>query len=422
MSRPCLAYDMVRLLLATRLPTPRGIDRIDLGLARGLFATWGGDCVGVLPTPWGLRSFTREHVLRALACFDALWPDEASPPPGGAPIRTMGVPPRFGGDAVAAMAKLLARSGLALGSPVRRLPRGSILVNAGHDSLTQGWLLSWLRRRPDVKLVALVHDLIPTLHPDLVSAGATRSHARLLDHVATYAAAAVVPSRSVACDLRQALRGRSRADLPIHALGLPVQDVFLSRPGEVEAQTGSGYFVVCGALDPRKNHDLLLDVWGHLASRHGPRTPALIVAGAAGWGAEPLVARLDAASVTQPVRWAPHLATGEIRRLMAGATALLMPSRAEGFGLPIAEALALGTPVIASDIAAHHEAGGASALYAGCDDRQAWLTAIEALAFDPARRESARAMAGTFEATTWPAFIQRVERVLGTVSAQAELP
>jgi glycosyltransferase involved in cell wall biosynthesis len=72
------------------------------------------------------------------------------------------------------------------------------------------------------------------------------------------------------------------------------------------------------------------------------------------------------------------LSTPALRQILSGARALLMPSFAEGFGIPIIEALAVGTPVIASDLAAHREVGATSVTYLSPIDGIGWLTAIQA--------------------------------------------
>jgi glycosyltransferase involved in cell wall biosynthesis len=80
------------------------------------------------------------------------------------------------------------------------------------------------------------------------------------------------------------------------------------------------------------------------------------------------------------VMLAAGLCTAAVRRLMASARALLMPSLAEGFGLPIIEALSQGTPVIASDIPAHHEAGsGGNVVFCDPYDETAWCSALESM-------------------------------------------
>jgi glycosyltransferase involved in cell wall biosynthesis len=106
------------------------------------------------------------------------------------------------------------------------------------------------------------------------------------------------------------------------------------------------------------------------------------------------------------------LSTPGLRRLLSNACALLMPSFAEGFGLPIIEALALGTPVIASDLPAHREAGGESVTYLSPIDGLGWLAAIKAHVKDRARY---RARAANCRIRTWPEYLNKLESFLEEV-------
>src|SRR5215470_2511045 len=78
MSAP-IAYDTVRLLLGSMAVTPRGIDRVDLQYARFFFETWPGECVGTLPTPWGVRWYDRQRVVRGLDRLEELWRETVQP-------------------------------------------------------------------------------------------------------------------------------------------------------------------------------------------------------------------------------------------------------------------------------------------------------------------------------------------------------
>ncbi len=83
--------------------------------------------------------------------------------------------------------------------------------------------------------------------------------------------------------------------------------------------------------------------------------------------------------------WLGLVDAGRLAALRAGATAVLVPSRKEGFGLPVLEAMQLGVPVLASDTPALREVGGAAARYLSPDDAAGWAAAIDALVADPAR-------------------------------------
>ena len=109
--------------------------------------------------------------------------------------------------------------------------------------------------------------------------------------------------------------------------------------------------VICSTIEPRKNHLLLLEVWRELVRRDGPGTPKLVLVGGRGWKFEAVAALLDRSPALRGhVVEASGLTTPSLKRLLDGARALLMPSFAEGYGLPVVEAQIAGVPVIASDI------------------------------------------------------------------------
>src|SRR5207237_3018171 len=109
----------------------------------------------------------------------------------------------------------------------------------------------------------------------------------------------------------------------------------------------------------------------------GERAPMLVMVGSPGWGAEPVLRTVEQSRLLHGrVIFARGLSSPALRQLVAHARALLMPSFAEGFGLPVIEALAVGTPVIASDLSAHREVAGDMAIYRDPTDRPGWLAAI----------------------------------------------
>jgi len=145
------------------------------------------------------------------------------------------------------------------------------------------------------------------------------------------------------------------------------------------------YFICVGTIEPRKNLVFLLSIWRRLAATLGDDTPWLILAGKRGWENEEIIDHLDR---SPPIRRFVHevndLTDEQLARLISGANALLAPSRAEGFDLPVAEAGALGTPVIGSDIPVHRELARAATLLDPMDG-PAWLAAIESAAKSRAR-------------------------------------
>ncbi len=166
--------------------------------------------------------------------------------------------------------------------------------------------------------------------------------------------------------------------------------------------------MVCGAIEPRKNHALLLNVWRELVRGQGATAPKLVVAGSR-WRTSPVVAAAleRSEALRDHVIEISGLSTPALQRLVANARALLMPSFVEGFGLPIVEALACGTPVIASDLAAHREAGGSHATYLSPIDGVGWLAAIRAHARGDGERLRASLVA--YRPWTWADYFRRIE-------------
>jgi glycosyltransferase involved in cell wall biosynthesis len=147
------------------------------------------------------------------------------------------------------------------------------------------------------------------------------------------------------------------------------------------------YLVAVGTVEPRKNLGMLIGA--HAAARRASSdVPQLVVVGGPGWGAPLDGENPDPSHVVM----AGYLPDADLRAVVAGADALCMPSRYEGFGLPVLEAMASGRAVLASDIGAHREVGGASITYLPFG-QSAWRDAIVALAVhgdtgSPAQRQA----------------------------------
>ena len=160
-----------------------------------------------------------------------------------------------------------------------------------------------------------------------------------------------------------------------------------------------------GTIEPRKNLGLLLSLWRRLEARLGPETPPLVLVGRRGWENEAVVDQLERSpAVLKHVHEVSNLGDAQVARLIGGAAALLSPSFAEGYNLPVIEALSLATPVIASDIAVHRELAAGAQLIDPLDG-PAWLEALLAAA---ARRPPAP----EFAAPTWEAHFDTVARAL----------
>jgi glycosyltransferase involved in cell wall biosynthesis len=422
MAKPII-YDVSRLFLCTTAAAPRGIDRADLAIAEHLFATWPGEVWGCMPTILGERLFDRACVRRGLQRLQELWA-EARPPAEDAELGRLSAqlnaspkqPPvvrrraRWPGPL-----DLIRHTGFQWGrSAVRHAPPASIYLNIGQLAWAMPVLTHWLRRRPDLRAIFMVHDVIPLDHPELVIPMARRAHRWLLAAVARHACGIMLTTQAAGDAVMRTLRTMGIASaLPADVGLVPVPQAFL-QPAEADSPLASKcYFVICGAIEPRKNHAVLLDAWDMLLKRHGAAAPQLVIAGAPGNRAAPVLARIAAGQAPDgPLIWARGLSSPALRQVISHARALLMPSLAEGYGMPVTEALAVGTPVIASDIAPHVEIAQGHASFCPPRDAAAWCAAIERLAFDEASYQEAKQRAAGYAPVAAACYFRRIDAFL----------
>lgn len=284
-----------------------------------------------------------------------------------------------------------------------RPPKGGLYVNVSHFGLGHQRLLQGLAAR-GVKPVIMLHDLIPIRYPEYCTAGTDRRHIHRVLGMIDHASLVIANSQSTADDLADYAAAMGRAAPPTCVASLGLETAFLERPADPVA--GQPYFVCVGTIEPRKNLAFLLALWRRLSCDLGERTPQLVLVGRRGWENESVIDHIERSPpVVRYVHEVNSLQDGQLARLIAGATALLAPSFAEGFDLPVAEALALSTPVIASDIPVHRELAGDAALVDPLDG-PGWLAAIKA-ALEPSRNPP------TPRAPTWERHFAIVGAALG---------
>lgn len=382
-------YDISRLSTRSLNATPNGIDWIDSLLADHFCGQRPGHALlfgfhgpslfrpGKLPMPtdllaraWGWVG-SDQRALLPQSLVDAL----TSAATGRASSRA----PSGGLAQVRRIARSFTRYALSRGAdPRTSAPHGAIYLNATHYPLERAAHVAWLDARPDVLPALYVHDVLPVTAPEWFWPGEPERHGRRLAFLARRGAAALVGSRAVEQALKERMRALGRTDLPIHAAHPPVLPLFHQPVAPDPRLAYANYFVICGTIEPRKNHQLLVEVWRRLVRSQGAKAPRLVVVGKRGWKCDAILADLHDPELAGFVIEASNLTSDAYRMLLASARALLSPSLAEGYGLPLAEALAAGVPAIVSDIPAHREQGSAGVLFLDPRNKDNWIGAVEA--------------------------------------------
>ncbi len=228
-----------------------------------------------------------------------------------------------------------------------------------------------------------VHDLVPLRFPELVEPGTRRMHGPKYENAARTCDRVFVNSRFTGGEVAELL-GVAEKRIVVAYPGIDPG----FRPEGERADLGGTYVLGVSTLEPRKNLPALVAAFA-LLRRRRPEL-RLAIAGLSGWERRPLEA--------EGVRLLGFVSDEELARLYRGAAAFAYTSRFEGFGLPVAEALASGTPAVVSSHSSLDEAAGGAALRADPDDPEAFAEALEAALDEPRGRGVAHAARFTWRA------------------------
>ncbi len=234
-------------------------------------------------------------------------------------------------------------------------------------------------RRPPSRtaMTATVHDLTCWLMPELHTAANVRADQSFAAQILKRATGLIAVSENTRQDAIRVLGVRPEQIRTIHS-GIP--DVFFdAMPGPRQKP----YILFVGTIEPRKNLDTLLDAYAGLRADLKAAFD-LIVAGPAGWASEKTMARLQ--SGIAGVRYTGYVAEKDLPGLTAGAAVFAYPSLYEGFGFPVAQAMAARVPVLTSNNSCLPEIAGPGALCVDARSSTEITHALERLLEDAAFR------------------------------------
>jgi glycosyltransferase involved in cell wall biosynthesis len=260
--------------------------------------------------------------------------------------------------------------------------------------------------RPGVPVVVTIHDVTYFAEPEAhnpVKATYIKSATRT---AVRRAARLIVPSKATRDEMVRLLSADpTRIDVAYHG----VDQTIFHRPGEDERRRisdrlglhGHPYIAFLGSLEPRKNVPNLIRGWVQ-AARDMNDVPALVLAGSGGWDDEVDAALADVPNQLRVLR-PGYLRWSSLPGFFGGALVVALPSRGEGFGLPVLEAMSCGSAVLTTHRSSLPEVGGDAVAYTEPDPGSI-ATALSALIADADRRrvlaDAAAARAGEF---TWTA-------------------
>ena len=266
---------------------------------------------------------------------------------------------------------------------------------AGRRMLSQLWLRGlppWvsgdrvqattpLAPRRTSGLIVTVHDAVPWTHPETLTPHGVSWHRVMVGRAMQCAEAIVVPSQAVADDLAGLFPARAGR---LRVIGHGVTP--LPVPGDAELRRRrlglppGGFVLSIATLEPRKGLDVLVRAMALPAAG----AAHLAVVGPAGWGGVDIASSAAAAGLSpERVHALGRLDDADLAAVLAGAGAVAVPSRSEGFGLPALEAMAAGVPVIVSDAPALVELVAGAGVVVPREEPAALAAAIGDLFADP---------------------------------------
>ena len=297
-------------------------------------------------------------------------------------------------------------SSLSIRKIMWRMPNGLAYVNVGHTNLNPQTMRAMMEM-PDHSKVVMIHDTIPIDHPQFQTEASRAKFVERLTTVINFANHIVVPSDEVRENVERRMVGTGhRVPVTVAPLGVDIG----STPLDYE-RSDRPYFVVLGTIEPRKNHKLLLEIWERMNRKMDEhRVPELRIIGARGWGNKEVFDILDNSPMMgRTVFELGPLSDREMKRHVAGATALLFPSLVEGFGLPPFEAATFGVPSVCAPLRPIEIHLGDMAIYADTNDMYQWFQAIRELASEDKAEQTKRISAlRSFQLPTWEKHFDRV--------------
>ena len=404
-----ILFDITRILMLPFGTQPSGVDRVVFGHARH----WAA-----LP-PSAVTLVARSPQGRLTALPDQAGRDFIAAANESIAAGRHGALPRLKAQAAVIMAGHVLGEGRsrARRTLLRMQGKGAVLLNASGDMLLAPRAVTEAKAG-GAHFVPLLHDNLPLSYAEYSPARGAVQHKARMALVSAMADGALAVSAASAEDCQRYFAGQGMRAPPF-AVAHAGLDLPHAQPA-LPPQHPRPWCVMLSTIVPRKNHLLMLQIWKE-AFAGRPDAPDLVIIGRRGWDNSTTFALLDRVNWQGKVLELGRLTDPEAQGWVRGARALLFPSISEGFGIPLAEALAMGVPVLASDIPAFRELGAGVPDYIHPLDGLGWRDAILAISADdsPMRGAQLERLRG-WRAPDWPSHFAAVEGFLEKILTGAK--
>lgn len=262
---------------------------------------------------------------------------------------------------------------------------GQVIVSLGRPKLMSDFVLALKEKNIQAHFVPLLHDMIP-LYDLMRRKGASFSQSFLHDNRAAIDAASLILTNSEFTKA-EILRFSRSGLLPPTPEIVPIRLCSeLRDSGETVSKKAPDFrFILCvGTYNGRKNLECVVEAM-LLLHMQKKDVPALVLAGARRKRVVKFLKQKRFSALKEKFHFVQDPNQAELKHLYERAYALINPSRMEGWGLPVSEALWCGTPALASDIPALREAGGELALYFNPEKPDELASLLETLLSNPAK-------------------------------------
>jgi glycosyltransferase involved in cell wall biosynthesis len=296
---------------------------------------------------------------------------------------------------------------------------GDVLLSVGLDwDYPYAKEFMRLRKTESVKIVRCCYDLIPVLYPQYCVADVAAHFTRYFLDVADSSDRVLCISRQSESDLEDLLSrtGGRPVATRVFTLGDNVIEGRVESIGsEVRDIVAAPFILYVSTIERRKNHQVLYQAY-HQLCKEGKKDllPKLVFVGMRGWGVDELLKDIELDPVIKDtIVLCNHVNDAELQLLYQQSVCCVFPSLYEGWGLPVAEALALGKIVLSSDRGSLKEVGGDLATYIDPWHSGAWAEEIERIVCDHDYRERlAEQVRATYRPRQWRDTAVSVKAVL----------